>query len=75
MFVAKRRLRGKGHNPEKSVLGSSPGENVFSSSVTKHVRGKEPRTNWIVSAMRRDKTVLCSNPGEDVGFRNNKTFL
>jgi hypothetical protein len=34
--VSARRLRGKGHNPEKCVLGSSPGEDVFCTSVAKH---------------------------------------
>jgi hypothetical protein len=33
--VSKRTLQDKGHDPEKSVLGSSPGEDGFCISVAK----------------------------------------
>jgi hypothetical protein len=63
--------RNKGHNPE-NVLGSSPGEDGFCSSVTKHDRKMAPRTTLLVSAERVHeqkpqprKIVLGSSPGEN----------
>jgi hypothetical protein len=57
LFVSRRKLQDKGHNPEKSVLGSGPGEDVFCSSVTKHDR-REPRTKLFVSAGRLQEQRL-----------------
>jgi hypothetical protein len=57
----------------KSVLGSSPGEDDFCSSETKHYRRTAPGPKLFVPAMRlqtqrpeTQKTVLGSNPGEDL---------
>jgi hypothetical protein len=61
----------------KCVLGLSPDEYSFYSSVTKQNKRKEPRTTLFILAGRlqerrsHTKKLLCSSPGEDVEFRNN----
>jgi hypothetical protein len=42
----------KGHNPEKSVLGLSPNEDLFFSSETTHDRRTVSKPKLIVSAWR-----------------------
>jgi hypothetical protein len=52
-------------DPEKSVLGSSPGEDGFCSSVTEYDRRTYPRTKLLVFAGR------LQEQSEAVGFSNN----
>jgi hypothetical protein len=65
--------RKKGQNSEKSVLGSSTGENVFCILETNDGRRKQIRRTLFSSARRfcnkghkPEKTVLSSSPGEGV---------
>jgi hypothetical protein len=46
------KYRNKDHNPEKSVPGSSPGENDLFSSETKHDGRMAPRPELFVSLGR-----------------------
>jgi hypothetical protein len=62
----------KGHSSEKSVLGSSSGEDGFCSSEIKHDRRTAPSPRLFVSAMRLQgkrpqpqRIILGTSPGED----------
>jgi hypothetical protein len=52
LYVSKRRLQKQRPQPRKTVLGSSPDEDIFCSSETKHDRRTAPRQNLFVSARK-----------------------
>jgi hypothetical protein len=75
LFVSKRTLQEQRSQPQKSVLGLSPGEDGFCSSATKKKGAKnkilcfgEEITETKVTNL---KTVLGSSLGEDIGFKDN----
>jgi hypothetical protein len=61
-------------NPEKTVLGSSPDENGFSSSKTKQDRTVVQRMKLFVLAILQELIVLRSRLRKDIGFRNNFSY-
>jgi hypothetical protein len=60
LFVSARRLQEQRPRQLKTVLGSSPDEDVFYSSETKYDRRMAPRQNFFVSARRIQELKLIT---------------
>jgi hypothetical protein len=65
-FASVRRLQKERSQPRKSVLGSSPGEDVFYSSETKHDKKERQHLSFLLQRNYRDKGhnheyLLCEN--------------
>jgi hypothetical protein len=84
LLVSARRLQDQRPQPRKTVLDSSPGEEVFCSWETKRDRITTQRTKLLRPGddntnFTNQETVLGSSPIKDVGFRddnnnNNNNF-